>query len=189
MALCWLPIWNTAHPGIGLERVEVGDGWAESCLLAIDENGESFRLDYRLTWHLDSNLLEGADLTVRHKARTRTLTLRVDALGRWLQDDVYQPHLDGCVDIDIWPTPLTNSFPIWRSKLKIGERREFRAAWVAAPELTVTPKAQAYTRLAERSYLFESLDGDGFSAMLEVDERGFVVDYPGLFMRVVVGVA
>ena len=44
---------------------------------------------------------------------------------------------------------------------------------------------QAYTRLAERLYLFENLDGSGFRAQLSVDEEGIVLDYPDLFRRVI----
>jgi hypothetical protein len=88
------------------------------------------------------------------------------------------------IDIDIWPTPFTNSFSIRREPLAVGERREFRIAWVAAPELTFHPQLQAYTRLADQRYRYESLDGSGFSAKLPVDADGLVLDYPGLFRRV-----
>jgi hypothetical protein len=57
-------------------------------------------------------------------------------------------------------------------------------AWVSAPNLTVEAKAQAYTRLEDRLYLFESLDGTGFKAELPVDGDGFVLHYPELFNRV-----
>jgi uncharacterized protein len=60
-------------------------------------------------------------------------------------------------------------------------------AWVSAPDLTVVAKPQAYTRLEERLYLFESLDGTGFKATLPVDEYGLVIDYPELFVRVSLG--
>jgi hypothetical protein len=89
-----------------------------------------------------------------------------------------------CLDIDIWPTPFTNSFPIRREPMAVGERRQFRMAWIFAPDLTVHPQSQAYTRLADRLYLFENLDGSGFRAELAVDEDGIVLDYPELFRRV-----
>jgi hypothetical protein len=91
-----------------------------------------------------------------------------------------------CCSTNIRPTatPFTNSFPIRRQPMTIGERREFRMAWIFGPELRVEPQSQAYTRLGERLYLFESLDGSGFSAELPVDEDGIVLDYPGLFRRV-----
>lgn len=55
---------------------------------------------------------------------------------------------------------------------------------MVGPDLTVKAQPQAYTRLAERLYLFESLDGSGFRAELAVDEAGVVQDCPGLFQRV-----
>jgi hypothetical protein len=57
-------------------------------------------------------------------------------------------------------------------------------AWVFAPDLTFRPQSQAYTRVGERLYLFESLDGSGFKAQLPVDEDGVVIDYPDLFRRI-----
>jgi hypothetical protein len=57
-------------------------------------------------------------------------------------------------------------------------------AWVSAPALTVRPMRQGYTRLADRRYRFENLDGTGFRADLTVDEQGVVVDYDGVFRRV-----
>ena len=57
-------------------------------------------------------------------------------------------------------------------------------AWVSAPDLQVVAKSQAYTRLEDRLYLFESMDGTGFKATLPVDQDGFVTDYPKLFRRV-----
>lgn len=182
--LCWVPVWNPEHPDVGLEHLRVAPGEADSAIVAIDRDGVPFRLTYRLRWD-SHHVLRQADLTAYKGPASRSLSLRVDGAGRWLGGDgQHLDSLDGCIDLDIWPTPFTNSFPIWRSQLQIGERREFRMAWVAAPDLTIQAKAQAYTRLADRRYLFESLDGSGFTAELAVDEAGFVLDYPGLFTRV-----
>jgi len=84
---------------------------------------------------------------------------------------------------DIWPTPFTNTFPIRRQPLTVGERREFVMAWVSAPALTVRPMRQGYTRLADRLYLYENLEGTGFRAELSVDEDSVVLDYKGVFRR------
>lgn len=183
--VCWTPTWS--RNGLGLEHVLLTGNTADSSLLAFDEDREPFRLTYRLRWD-DSGLLQQAELEASKGTRARSLSLQADGHGRWRgAQSRHLSHLDGCIDIDIWPTPLTNSFPIWRSHLKIGERREFRMAWVSAPDLTVVAKPQAYTRLQERLYLFESLDGTGFKATLPVDEDGFVIDYPELFSRVSLG--
>jgi len=182
--VCWSPLWSPRHIGQGLEQVRLTESSADSMLLAFDEDGTPFRLTYRLNWDGQGRLL-AADLEAAKGARITSLQLRSDGNGRW-QDaqGARLGQLDGCIDIDIWPTPLTNSFPLWRSPLQLGQRKEFLMAWVAAPDLTVEAKRQAYTRLADRLNLFESLDGSGFKAELPVDERGLVTDYPSLFKRV-----
>ena len=185
--ICWAPTWNKGREGVGLEHLLLDECVADSVVLAFDEERGSFRLTYLLTWD-ESWRLREADLGVATERSTTSLNLRTDGRGRWRDGDGQAiDELDGCVDIDIWPTPFTNSFPIRREPLEIGERRQFRMAWVSAPDLTVRPRPQAYTRLADRLYLFESLDGSGFSAGLPVDEDGIVLDYPGLFRRVADG--
>lgn len=180
-----MPTWNKGREGVGLEHLLLNERVADSVVLAFDEGRGPFRLTYRLTWD-ESWWLREADLVVTTERSTTSLNLRTDGRGRWRGGDGRAiDELDGCVDIDIWPTPFTNSFPVRREPLAVGERRQFRMAWVSAPDLTVRPRPQAYTRLADRLYLFESLDGSGFSAELPVDEDGIVLDYPGLFRRVV----
>jgi uncharacterized protein len=185
--VCWVPTWNARRPDIGLEHALVTTSTADSVVLAIDDDGAPFRLTYRLEWD-ERSQLRRADLEARKGTLARSLSLRVDGAGRWTgTDGEHLVHLDGCTDIDIWPSPLTNSLPLWRSGLQIGERREFRMAWVSAPHLTVEVKRQAYTRLEARLYRFESLDESGFEVELPVDDEGFVLDYPGLFRRVTHG--
>jgi uncharacterized protein len=55
------------------------------------------------------------------------------------------------------------------------------AAWVRFPELTIEPLEQRYTRLAAHRYLYESTGGT-FRRELTVDDHGFVIDYPGLWI-------
>jgi uncharacterized protein len=182
--ICWQPTWNSASEGLGLEHLLLTPGMVESVILAIDEDGEAFRLAYRLLWDEDWQL-HSADLSLAKGATSRLLSLRTDGKGNW-QDGEGKPlaELDGCMDIDIWPTPFTNSFPILREPMAMGERRSFRMAWVDGPALTVKPQVQDYTRVKDKLYLFENLDGSGFQAELPVDEDGIVLDYPGLFRRV-----
>ncbi|MGC4043064.1 MAG: putative glycolipid-binding domain-containing protein [Armatimonas sp.] len=182
--VCWIPLWNEPRRGIGLEHLILGEGTADSVVLAFDETQGPFRLTYRLTWN-EHWQLKVAELVLDTEHLTRSLYLQTDGQGHWHYDDGQAiPELDGCQDIDIWPTPFTNSFPIRREPLEIGERREFRMAWVDATNLSVQPQLQAYTRLSDRLYLFESLDGSGFQAELPVDDDGIITDYPSLFQRV-----
>jgi hypothetical protein len=183
-SICWVPIWNKEREGVGLEHLLLAEGVANSVVLAFDGEHGPFRLTYRLAWD-ESWRLREAGLTLVTERSTSLLGLETDGQGRWWEGDGRAVgELDGCLDIDIWPTSFTNSFPIRREPMGVGERRVFRMAWVCGLEMTVRPQAQAYTRLAERLYLFESLDGSGFRAELSVDEEGIVLDYPGLFRRV-----
>lgn len=183
-AICWSPVWNEDREGVGLEHLLLAEHSADSVVLAFDESHGPFRLSYRLSWD-ESWRLRDAELAVATEHDDKTLSLQTDGRGRW-RGGSGRPvsELDGCLDIDIWPTPFTNTFPIRREPLTIGERREFRMAWIFGPELTFHAQPQAYTRLAEKLYLFESLDGSGFQAQLPVDDDGIVLDYPELFLRV-----
>jgi hypothetical protein len=182
--ICWTPTWNKNREGVGLEHLLLMERAADSVVLAFDDERGPFRLTYRLTWD-ESWQLRDAELVLATERSTRALTLRTDGRGHWRDgDDRALSALDGCADIDIWPTPFTNSLPIRREPMAIGERRQFLMAWVFAPDLTVHPQPQAYTRLADRLYLFENLDGSDFRAELPVDEDGVVLDYPDLFRRV-----
>jgi hypothetical protein len=182
--ICWTPLWNKNQAGVGLEHLVLSERSADSVVLAYDDEHGPLRFTYRLTWD-DSWQLRDAELGITTQRTRRVLTLHTDGQGHWREGTSRAiAELDGCTDIDIWPTPFTNTFPIRREQLAIGERRSFLMAWVFAPDLTIHAQPQAYTRLADRLYLFESLDGSGFQAELPVDEDGIVVDYPDLFRRV-----
>jgi hypothetical protein len=186
--ICWTPIWNKSRQGVGLEHLLLAERSADGIVLAFDEERGPFRLTYRLTWE-PSWQLRDAELVVATERFTRSLSLQTDGQGHWRHRDGQTiDDLDGCMDVDIWPTPFTNTFPIRREPMAIGERRQFRMAWIFAPDLTVHAQPQAYTRLADRLYLFENLDGTGFRAELPVDEDGIVLDYRDLFRRVPVDV-
>ncbi len=182
--ICWMPLWNKDREGVGLEHLLLAERVADSVVLAYDEERGPFRFTYRLNWD-DAWQLREAELVLTTERSTRSLTLQTDGQGHWRHGDGRSiAELDGCRDIDIWPTPFTNTFPIRREPMAVGERRQFLMAWVFAPDLTVHPQPQAYTRLADRLYLFENLDGSGFRTELPVDEEDIVVDYPDLFRRV-----
>ena len=182
--ICWRPIWNEAQRGVGLEHLLLSEHVADSVVLAIDEQQSAFRLNYHLQWD-DAWRLREATLAVATGSWRRSLLLRTDGEGHWWSAERALGDLDGCLDIDIWPTPFTNTFPIRRQPLAVGERREFVMAWVSAPALTVRPMRQGYTRLADRRYLYESLEGSGFRAELDVDADGVVLDYESVFRRIV----
>jgi uncharacterized protein len=120
-------------------------------------------------------------ISVTDSDAERTLVLRATADRRWQSDGSSRPDLDGCIDIDIDCTPLTNTLPIRRLTWAPGEARDLTMAYVSVPSLTVRPVGQRYTELSPGLFRYES---GSFRTELPVDEAGFVLDYPSYWSRV-----
>ena len=114
--------------------------------------------------------------------------LTLDAVdGRWTADGQPRPDLDGCVDVDVAATPLTNTFPIRRlAHLPVGKPVTSGVAWVDVPALGVTRVDQTYVRLEDRDGLARWRYSDPLHGafVLSVDDEGLVVDYEGLARRI-----
>ena len=175
----------------GMEHLALTSGHdevvADELVLGV-EYGNTFRL--RHTVRCDSRW-RVRRVRVVFVGGGRGLRLKADGEGRWFdRSGATVPALDGCVDVDITATPLTNTLPIRRLALKQGESAAIRVAYVTIPELQVAPDEQRYTCLeadaAGGRYRFEQLSS-GFTAVIQVDADGLVRDYPGLFRRVWAG--
>lgn len=141
-------------------------------------------------WRIDYEVRSDADwrtrsVEVRPDAggSERTLSLVVDARGRWTAGGQPRPELDGCVDVDLAFSPSTNTLPIQRLGLDIGQSATLDAAWVEFPSLAVRRVPQRYTRLDAGTFRYENLP-TGFTADLTVDEQALVVAYPPGWERV-----
>ncbi|HEY3143165.1 MAG TPA: putative glycolipid-binding domain-containing protein [Acidimicrobiales bacterium] len=109
------------------------------------------------------------------QATTRTcLRIAGDGQGAWRVDDVPAPDLAGCLDIDLGCTPSTNTLPIRRLGLPVGEQRDISVAWLRFPELTLHAATQSYRRLDDHTWRYQS---GRFSATLLVDDDGYVRRY------------
>lgn len=112
----------------------------------------------------------------------KTLALFADGCGNWTDENAIPcPDLAGCIDIDLWPTPFTNSLPVWRSQWVQDEPQRFAMAWIEADAMTARRNDQFYTKLDARHFRFQNTDG--FDQVLELDDEGLVTDYPTLFKR------
>jgi uncharacterized protein len=116
-------------------------------------------------------------------------TLEVDEDGTWWVHGRRRRSLDGCLDVDVAATPLTNTLPIRRLGLRVGEEALIRVAWVDVPSLRVTPEEQGYRRVGrvDGSSDLEAWDFwpvGGRSYRLTVDPDGLVVDYQDLAERI-----
>jgi hypothetical protein len=111
------------------------------------------------------------------------LWLATDGTGRWGEmNGAHRTELDGCTDIDLVCTPFTNTLPIRRLPFELGDTAEIPVALIDQETLEVRRVVHRYSRLAERSWRCENTE-TGFTVLLEVDEHGLVLDYPGGFRR------
>jgi len=161
----------------GLERIRVEEGGMVRASSLIDSarGRYSYEIVCERDWTFRQLRLEAA-------AEERTLLITFDGRGGWEVDGEPRSDLSDAIDLDLAISPFTNTLPIRRLGLAIGEEGDVTAAYVSFPDLEVTVDEQRYSRLDEDVYLYESLDSD-FSSEITVDVDGFVVDYPGLFER------
>lgn len=116
----------------------------------------------------------------------RELSIEGDGLGHWLIDGSSQPALDGCLDVDLESSALTNAMPVHRLSLTVGDSAEAPAVYVRLG-LGVARLEQHYRRLDDydsgQRFDYESPAFD-FRCVLRYDLSGLVVSYPGIATRV-----
>jgi hypothetical protein len=109
-----------------------------------------------------------------------SVDLRHDGKGTW-SGVANAAELEGALDCDIAFSPLTNLMPVRRHRLHEQPGTvELATAWVSLPDLAVRRSDQRYEHLEPGRVRFSSGD---FTADLEVDADGIVVNYPGLARR------
>jgi hypothetical protein len=119
---------------------------------------------------------------VTRGARETTLSLRVDARQRWWQGSRELRRLRGCHDVDLFFSPSTNTLPVRRLRLRLGDSAEVTAAWISSEKFVIRRLQQRYTRVARNRYLYES--ATGFRTEITVDASGLVVHYPPGWERI-----
>jgi uncharacterized protein len=163
----------------------VGRGYCiNGCTTAV-EDGQSWVVSYTIkldeTWTTHS-----ARITGRSASGLREVWLETDGMGRWRVDGEVAPHLDGCLDVDLESSAMTNALPVHRMGLCVGDRVAAPAAYVQALDLSVERLGQHYMRTADdgryQCYDYAAPAFD-FAGRLVYDESGLVLDYPGIAVR------
>ncbi|HEY4227212.1 MAG TPA: putative glycolipid-binding domain-containing protein [Candidatus Limnocylindrales bacterium] len=137
------------------------------------EAGRPIRIEYRV-------LADARGLTTAVHVRQlvgfdqRAIVLMRDPKGNWTLDGTRASKLRSCTDIDLGCSPSTNTLPIRRLRLGIGDSKTISAAWITFPDLEVVKAAQTYSRLDETTYHYAS---GTFEADLNVDDDGLVTTY------------
>lgn len=89
--------------------------------------------------------------------------------------------LDDADFFDLGWSPLFNSLPVIRDGLlDPGPPRDYVMRWVDVPSLEVSVSRQRYEPLRNRRVRFTAGE---FTAEIQFDEAGFVLDYPGIGTR------
>ncbi|WP_107310315.1 putative glycolipid-binding domain-containing protein [Burkholderia metallica] len=135
--------------------------------------GSPFRIDYAIAC--------GADWLTRSTRITqwsgalppRQREIACDA-GRWTIDGADVPALAGATDVDLGFSPSTNTLPIRRLALAVGDTAVIHTAWLRFPDFEFVRGEQRYTRTAPHVYRYES---GTYAADIAVDEAGLVTDY------------
>ena len=149
------------------------------------EDGVPVVVEYRIE-------VDGAWRTLRAEVRSTSragearVVVEGDGGGHWRVDGQRRPELDGCLDVDVETSCLTNTFPVHRLALAGGEAAEASAAYVRGADLAVLRLEQTYRRLeddgARQRYDYASPTVD-FACRLTYDESGLVLDYPRVGSR------
>ena len=163
----------------GVEHVAVvlrGDGGVDVDGVAVwAPGGGVHRVRYRLecdaSWRVRSVDVEAPE-------DGTAVSLRADGEGSWSG----LPQLGGCVDVDLWAIAFTNTLPVRRLGLGVGDAALIDVAYVRLPSMAVERMQQRYTRVSDEVYRYESVLS-GFTADLLVDAEGLVVDYPQVVRR------
>jgi len=161
-----------------------GGHWISGCTTAV-EDGQTWVVEYELrldaTWSTRNARIAGRSVAGRSSRR-----LEVEDAGHWRVDGTPAPQLEGCMDVDLESSALTNALPVHRLSLPVGARATAPAAYVRALNLSVERLEQWYIRIPD--------DGDwqryeyaaptfNFTARLLFDDAGLVLDYPGIAVR------
>lgn len=142
-----------------------------------------------------------ATVALQSESGARRVLLESDGHERWRIDGEPAPWLDGCLDVDLESSAMTNTLPVHRMRLEVGQRADAPAAYVRMFDLSVERLEQGYHRIADADSDADSGSHEsrlpraghhyeyrspafGFECVLVFDESGLVLDYPGIAARV-----
>jgi hypothetical protein len=153
---------------------ESGDGYRLQGVAVLPLGELPCHIDYAVA--VDRQWRPGqAWATITTPAGTREIVLRSQHGAGWEVDGELRPDLDRCPDVDFGWTPATNTVPIRRLGLEVGETASITAAWVRFPELDVVASEQRYRRLATDRWQYTS---GQYDYQLTVDpDTGLVLAY------------
>jgi uncharacterized protein len=174
------------HPGHDSCRLfKLPKGWFLSGAAVFSDNDKPCHLIYEVAadtgWKTRRAKISGF-------IGNGAVDLRIRAAGRqrWFVNGVEKDIVAGCMDLDLGFTPATNLIAIRRLALKVGQRAEAPAAYLAFPKMRLEMLEQTYHRTGRTTFEYTA-PHFGYADTLEVGPSGAVVAYPGLFEQVLPG--
>jgi hypothetical protein len=167
-------------PGHDCARlVQVASGWSIVGTAVFLFERQACRLNYSiqcdLNWATRSARVDG---WVGEREIDVNITASPDRT--WSLNDLVSPEVDGCVDVDLNFSPITNTLPIRRLELEVGHEAEVHAAWLRFPTFKLERLEQIYRRTGPSNYRYDSAGGS-FIRELQLNEAGLVTSYPDFF--------
>ena len=178
-AVLWRRLDLPGHEACRVIRLE--PGWQIAGTAVFLYERQACRLDYRIDCDAMWRTL-AAKVSGWIAERDVEVEVLRDPSGSWRLNGRDCPEVAGCIDIDLNFSPATNTLPIRRLDLKVGEASSVRAAWLRFPSFALEPLEQSYERLDNNMYRYES-GGGRFVARVGVDEMGVITDYGDLWTR------
>lgn len=174
-----------ARTGFEVAGIQRGhEGWVVNGCTAAVEGREAWVVDYEIHLSADWSTL-GARVTRRVGAVSRSTMLERDEQDVWRIDGVLHEDLDGCRDIDLESSALTNAFPVHRLALEPAQSAGVPAAYVRTSR-AVERLEQTYTRVdgedGHQRFRYRAPAFD-FECDLLYDASGFALSYPGIAVR------
>ena len=156
------------------------EGWTTAI-----EDGTTWAVEYSIdvdaAWATHRARIRG-----RSAAGVRLVQLETDGAGHWRVDGEPAPRLDGCLDVDLEASAMTNALPIRRMDLPVTATAAAPAAYVRAVGLDVDRLEQTYARITDEAdcqrYDYTA-PAFGYSGRLIYDQAGLVLDYPQIAVR------
>ena len=181
---CWQH--REARAGFEVAYFRARDsGWRIEGTTTASEDGQAWVVTYRIdvdaAW-----ATRRAHITATTVTGSRETRLQADGTGHWLIDGESAPQLDGCLDVDLESSAMTNTLPVHRLDLAPGAQAGAPAAYVRAATLTAGRLDQVYRRRPDeggRPCYDYAAPAFGFTARLVYDEAGLIVGYPGIAAR------
>jgi uncharacterized protein len=155
------------------------DGWRIHGAAVFADGGKIANLSYSLRCAKDWSS-KSAQVNGWAGTRQISLKLKKTAQEAWFANGTLLEGMSELLDIDLGFTPASNTNAIRRLGLEVGAETETTAVWLDTESWSVKPLKQIYRRLSLTKYSYSS-PLHNYNAVLDVDDFGIVVNYPGLW--------